>query len=1811
MALSAQLSDLPAGVRAIGDIPATRDAIYNSVLQAAANYAPAKNQRYSLRLVKPEYEGPATFSRAEEKRAVLEGRSLGRRLRGTWELITNDEQPQVLDSRRVTLASVPHMTDRGTFILNGSEYTLAHQMRLRPGIFTRVKESGEIESHINVAKGHGHRYFLEPESGVFRAQFGQARLPLMPILKALGATDKQIRDAWGNELFVANSKSTDQQTIKKLYAKISRGQSTDPEEMQTAIRKAFAEMTLDPEVTKRTLGEAYDRVDPEVILATTRKLLRVYRNEDETDDRDALAYQRTLGPEDIFAERLSRAGAEVRKALWRATMAGNLQKLPTGLFEKAVRGTLLDTGLGAPVEEINTAELLDQGVRVTRMGEGGIPSIDSIPDDARMVQPSHLGYVDPVHTPEGGRIGVDLRLSINTLKGPDGRLYARFIDAKTGKPGWKSTQETADAVVAFPGELESGRRFVRARVRGELQYVPREAVDLQFGHMSDAFGPLASLVPLKPAAFGQRVAMGSRFIAQALPLEKPEAPFVQAGVPGTDKSFEEIFGAAMGAMHSPAAGTVVDVTPGAITVRTQDGQTHNVELYDHHPFNRKTAVHNTPLVRVGQQVQKGQLLASSNFTDDNGTTALGTNARVAYIPWKGMNYEDAIVVSKSFADRSKSVHMYQNTLDLSPGVKSSKNAFVSIFPSKYDRRTLNNYDANGIIKVGTVVQPDEPLILAVKQRQVGPRLGRRKAAWADASVSWEHQNPGVVTDVFSGKHGMSVIVKTVNETQVGDKFAGRYGDKGVVAHIEDDENMPTDSAGRPFEVLLNPLGIISRGNPAQMLEAALGKIVERTGQPYKLVDFDDDRDLREFVERELSKHGLTSTEDIADPATGRAIRGVATGNRFIMKLHHTAESKAQGRATGGYTCFDDQTEVLTYRGWLPWAAVQLSDRLATVANGSLTYMHPTRLICEDFVGELCCYQGRYVDYAVTPNHRMYVQAAKRTRGYEFIPAADIVDRCVYVQQAGFDPDSGASGTFVLPPAPQPPRRQQYGPEYEARIIDLCDLAELAGWWVSEGSLGWIERGHSSEYHITISQYERANPDKFKRIEQLLRRLPFRWHYRKRLGRGRTGFKITSKQLAAFFRPYCDGPFEKRIPREIMSASKEARQRCFDAMIAGDGSITEDGYRRYSTTYERLAADFQELALRIGLGACVRRRRREHRDEYACGVIERRTTAQLHKLGNGPWGNIPGYHRRFYRGRVYCATMPTGLLYVRRNGLPLLVGNSEGAPAKGGETGAKRIGNLEVAALLSHGAFKTLYDAKAIRGQRNEQYWRQLMSGYTPPTPDVPFIYKKFLAGLQGAGINPIQSGTRINVMAMTAPAAQELTGKRELRNAETVDWRVERLSPVRGGLFDESLTGGHGGNRWSYISLYEPLPNPVMEEPIRRLLGLTQKQFEALLAGKTSVKRADGSEQTGPSGIKQLLSDINVDREIAQARIAMNSGRRTARDEAVRNLQYLLAAKKHNQHPKDWMLDRIPVLPPMFRPVSTIAATGTQLVDDPNYLYKEAWEANKALKDLHAVTDDVSAERLGLYNAFKAVVGLGEPIQRETREQSIRGILKHIFGNSPKVGTVQRKLLSANVDLVGRAAITPNPNLDMDQVALPIDKAWTIYQPFVVRRLVRRGAGRVKAMEEVKNRTKPALAALQQEMSERPVIINRAPVLHRYGVMAFWPQLTSGHTMEISPLITKGFGADFDGDAMQFHVPSHDDAVKEAAEKLLPSRNLFAVSSFDVHYVPPMEYQGGLWMASTRKNANAPRVFQTAADAVAAYRRGEIDVGQRVKIVET
>ena len=1372
------MEGVPSGVklRSFIDAPATRKAIMDNVLEAVKNRFPIEDDDVRLELKDVKYEGPTSYTLEQQKQAILNNRRLGCSIAGTWRL-TDKRTGQVLDERRDGVIRVPYYTDRGTIINNGNEYTVISQARLSPGVYVRRKQNGELESQFNVANGLGFRIGLDRSTGAMNMSIGQGHVPLYPILHALGVSDDDMRKSWGNDVANVNISKFDPHALDKVYARYA-GRKADmsrtPQEKALFITEALAGSKLDPGVVVRTLGlENVEGVTGPVMLRAAQKLLNINRGVEDPDERDNPRFSKFYGVEDMMRERIDKdAGRLTKSMLFRAKRDRSLARIGRNALAPYLDTFLSGSGLAMPGEEANPLSILTQQSRITRLGEGGISSPDLVTPEARNVQGDYLGYVDFISGPESFGIGIDVRAALGTMKGSDNRLYNKMMDLRTGKTRYVALDDAASHTVAFPGQDPNAPQLYAMR-KGVPTMVPRDEVDFMVPSFGNTVSMGINMNPMPTAVMATRQFYSSKFWEQYLPQKHGEIPLVDSLMDDGKTTYSEFYGRKIGCITAPFAGTVTKVTDNEITIRGKDGQTHTASLVKGLPFNRLSSISFTTQVKKGDEVAEGGILANSNFTDaKTGAMNMGRNLKVAVLPApEGVSsFEDAIVISEDAAKKLATSRTYNFEQETKNGITIARNKYLAAFPKAFTKEQAETIDDNGVVKVGTVLHRDDPMILAIgpkmlsaEDAQLGKLSSVLRNAITDKATKWEHDWPGVVTDVVYGPHGAKVLVNSEPPVKVGDKLCPEFSLKGVVGGILTMDKMPRDAVtNEPYDMLMNPMGFLSRIAPGQIMLMNLAKIAKKTGKQIRIPQIPPPEGWLAWTEKQMEAAGIQPTADVFDPQTGRTIKNVGDGYAYVKAFHHLAEKKFSARGVEGAYTQDEQ------------------------------------------------------------------------------------------------------------------------------------------------------------------------------------------------------------------------------------------------------------------------------------------------------------------------------------------------------------------PAKGGEEGAKRISGFDNLALLSHGATEVIKDSMRIRGQMNDEYWRRYRLGLPVEEPGVPFIYQKFLNTLRAGGVNVVEKGDVTSIMPQTDADIDELAQGRVLENAQMVD---SDFQPVRGGMFDLGKTGGMGGNRWSMITLPEAVPNPMMEEPVRRVLGLTAKKMEAILAGREEL-----NGKTGGDAIKDALSQVNIDNAIERARADMQNRRGSQRDNAIKVLGYLKAAKEMGMKPSDWMITRVPVLPPMFRPVAKMGDVA--LVPDMNELYKELIEMKQnyemLAKELPASA--LADERLAVYGAVKAAYGLGNSITTEGQAKNLKGAIRQVIGQIPKFGMAQSKVFSKTQDLVGRSVISPNRNLDMDQIGLPEDMAWTIFKPFVERKLVQRGYSplTVKGMIDEHNPT--ARHILEEVMDERPVLMDRAPTWHKFNIMAFRPHITKGRSINVCPLVCGGFNADFDGD---------------------------------------------------------------------------------------
>lgn len=1997
---------LPPNTYKVDDFETIRQTIFDDALNSLSNRFPLENDKYRLTVEDLGYDSIPKYTTLQQKEAVQSDKTLSAKIKGRWTLYDKNTGKIVSQSSRKTIMDVPYMTERGTFIRNGTEMTLPIQMRLVPGVYARMTDSGEAKAHINVKPGSGSQLSItmNPANPVFKVTQGTRNYKLYPLLKHMGISDEYLMNAWGKDIYKANY--DDFISGGGWYSAKTAAEENPYDE----ITKRVFRGDLDPLETEASLGKGYKTVDPDMMVAAASKLLRISKGEAESDNRDSLENQRFLMAPELIGERVRLdAGKVGQTLLWKISRSGDVNKIPAGALNKYINGLFTESRLAQAIEETNPLDAYMRATKVTRMGEGGISGVDTAPMSARLVHNTYKGFIDPTVSPEccanhlvmsnlgwieiskvtedtlvaclidgkleyhkpykvvsydfngelycynatatayevtgnhrmwsrlddfsdytfefaenifnthrifwsgadtytddskteitifantpdetyhfkkpyvgkvyclsvpGGlfytklpgkrpfwignslRAGLDSAIALNAVKGKDGFMYTPMINAISGRREYVNSLVASKVPVAFSEYRDSTQKYIPAMVGNKIEYLPKANVKYFIPNGDSLFALSSNLIPLKSGIKAGRLLMAQKHQTQAVSLSSRMAPYVQTEHPGDNTiSVEKSIGKLMGAVFSKGDGKVLSVTPDEMTVRYNDGTKETISLYNNYPLNRKSYYHNESRVKPGDIIKKGQVLASSNYTDENGVSALGTQLRTAWMPFKGENYLDAIIVSEDAAKKLSSEHLYHTGVDKDSTTTIDKNAYTSAFPTKFNKDQLATIDKDGIVKPGTTVKFGDPLILSYSKREATPGSLHR-ALVKDNVVTWEHEFPGYITDVVNSSKGVKVYTKAYLPLQTGDK------------------------------------------------------------------------------------------------------------------------------------CFSEDTDLLTETGWKNIKDVTLDDKIATLnpETNCFEYLYPDSLHKIPYNGPMYTIDTPQLKTCVTPYHNNFVQK-RHSDHFELIKAENCFNRRISFKKDGIW-NGKTVDTFTFPGLPNVKGFE------DPLTIDMASYLVLLGMFLSEGSCVWNEKHRN--YNVNIVQLK---PEGVLALKDAENKYNIGKYFE---SQGRLINR--DKRIVKYFMQFGHAK-DKFIPNHVFALSSDQQRLLLDWLMWGDGTIKDGLYKSYTTISERLANDIQRLCLHIGIAAHIKRRKklgggningRPIMGKYICynvKFVNKKLTPQI----NHGHAKVKQDFATYYNGYVYCPTMPKwNVVYTRRNGVPMWSGNcaaryankgvtarvvptsempiaADGKPidvifgptgivsrvnsaqlveamlgkvaaktgkryvlpgfmnenmvefakreleqagltdredltdpttgitipqitvgnsyivkmhhtaeSKGGaratgaytmdelpggqgHDGSKLLGNLILGAIIGHGCFvgstniltdhgymeignivkhrlpvnvysynkdtdtfeyrpvtnwfvysvddsemweiqttlndspirctkdhkfytpnglikasnlqcndpvyvgdsttisgpelsyviksapynrpdydtslvyditvehnhnfiaagvlvsnstEVLKDMKLVKGQKNTDFWRDFKLGRTPVMPSTPLIYDKFIASLQGAGINVHKEKNTTNIFALTNKDINDFAHA-EVKNSDT--YSANNMAPLPGGLFDPNIFGPNG-TQWGYIKLDEPVLNPVMEDPIKLILGLTEADLEAVISGNKKLPNG----LTGGIGLKKQLESINMKQAVQDALNDVKNATRTKRDKAVKKYRYLSSMLKHNASPADFMLDKIPVIPPRFRRISQ--SGDLTMVADANYLYRALMDNQQDVRDARNAglpEDMVGSGNLKIYKAFKAITGLSDPEDRKLQEKQISGLLKWVFGKgTPKAGAYQRNVVGGSLDVAGRNVITPNASFRLDEIGLPKKEAWTLYQDFVIRRLVQNGMDPLVATKEVTNKTKLAEDALRQVVSERPVLATRAPALHKYSIMAFRPRLVESETLQLNPAIQKPFNADHDGD---------------------------------------------------------------------------------------
>jgi DNA-directed RNA polymerase subunit beta len=843
---------------------------------------------------------------ADVKKALINGSSVMSKIDADVKLI-DKKTGKVVDSKRKTIMRVPDYTDKESFVVEGNSYVIPYQQRLRPGVYTLKKRNGEINSMFNLAKGRNFVQKID-KNGIFRVKIGTSHVSLYSLLHDAGVEDKEIEKAWGKELLAENKKTySPADSLKFIKSFYYGSKDVAGEDIKKMLNSALNEAKVDRNVVKNTLGVDKENADKELVLAASKKLLNVFRGDEEQDDRENMMFKQVIAPEDMLHEAfIKKSKDEINKMKFKLSNpdTGKVEDVMgsgSAMLTRPIKSFLSSAKASRLSEEYNPLMMHTATHFISPMGEGGVVDMRALNLDTKAVHQSQLGFIDPIVSPEGASVGVTLAVTGNSYIDETGAPAMKVINAKTGKEEIKTVSELWNSKVAYPISKERVKHDgVMVRYKNEdIKAKTKKDVDYIIPETGAMFAPSANMVAMMGSSDANRANMAQKHMQQALSLTDRDIPNVSVKVGGKD--YAETFNKDSRHLpYSPVDGTVTKIEDGNIYIKSGK-ETHRVGIAENMPLARKTFIHHDTNVKVGDKVKKGQRLADSNYTKD-GHLSLGKNIRTAWLSMPG-NRNDGLIISESASEMMTSEHMYKETVNVGAGEILDIKRFQTLFPKIVAKWGATNYDARGIIKKGSTVKYGQPLVLKLAKtdsKQIKSRLERVMHKPYKAIIdTWHHSDDGVVTDVSGGGGGVRITVKTKSKAKIGDKLSGRHGNKGVITKIIPDDQMPKSKDGEPVHLLMTSAGVISRTNAGSLLEAGLGKITEKTKKRYVLEHYEKPDNLK-FLEDEAKKHKVDMYETLINPETGKPFpQKVFVGNPYIMKLFKDSESGSSAVGVGG------------------------------------------------------------------------------------------------------------------------------------------------------------------------------------------------------------------------------------------------------------------------------------------------------------------------------------------------------------------------------------------------------------------------------------------------------------------------------------------------------------------------------------------------------------------------------------------------------------------------------------------------------------------------------------------------------------------------------------------------------------------------------------------------------------------------------------------------------------------------------------------------------------------------------------------------
>ena len=1503
------------------------------------------------------------------------------------------------------------------------------------------------------------------------------------------------------------------------------------------------------------------------IIESIRYLIKVKNGQGRIDDRDHLGNRRIRAIGELLANELHSGLVKMQKAIKDKLTTSNLNLetlMPLDLINsKMITSTILEfftSGqLSQFMDQTNPLSEVTHKRRLSALGEGGLVK-ERVGFEARDVHPTHYGRICPIETPEGQNIGLINTLSTFTHVNDLGFIEAPYRRVENGRVldevvYLTATQEDGHVIAPASTKLDAKGNIIEdlidTRVGGEITLSEKSRVTLIDLSPRMLVGVAASLIPFLEHDDANRALMGSNMQRQAVPLLIPDAPIVGTGI-------EKVIARdAWEAIKAKRAGVVEKVDAKNIYILCED---ENGAYIDSYPLqknlrtNQNTSFTQRPIVKVGDRVSEGQIIADGPSMD-SGELALGKNVRVAFMPWNGYNFEDAIVVSERLIkeDYFTSVHIYEKEIEareLKHGVEEITRDIPNVREDD-----VAHLDESGIVKIGTYVSggmilvgkvspkgevkstPEERLLRAIFGEKAGHVVNKslycppslegtvvdvkiltkkgyekderalsayeqekavldiehhdrltmldkeerlrinimlsKEALGSSASIEKKSYKKGDIIPqdeiasinrfalntliksypkavqqkynqikanfleqkkILGEEHleklsilekddilpsgvvkRVKIYVAAKRKLKVGDKMAGRHGNKGIVSNIVPAVDMPYTIDGEPVDIVLNPLGVPSRMNIGQILEVHLGLVGRNFGHQIAAMlenqtkTFIKDLRTKMLEIASVVSQNDTAMHDLIKNATDEELlayaRDWSNGVKFAIPVFEgISQDKFNKLFEMAKIAMDGKTDL--YDG-------KTGEKIRERVNVGYMYMLKLHHLVDEKVH------------------------ARSTGPYSLVTQQPVGGKALF-------------------------GGQRFG-EMEVWALEAYGAA------------------HTLKEMLTVKS------DDVKGREN--------------------AYKAITKGEAVG---------ESEIPETFYVLTKELQSLGLDVNIFGE-EVDEDGQPKpIVIEEEKRPKDFNTLQLVLASPDKIR--------SWSRGEVKKPETINYRTL-------------KPERDGLFCTKI-----------------------------------------------FGPVRDYECLCGK----YKKPRYKGIT----------------CEKCGVEVTSSKVRRSRM-----------GHIELVTPVAHIWYVSSLPSRIGTLLGVKMKDLE---RVLYYEAYivkepgEAFYDNESTKPVMKYDVLNEEQYQEI--SKRFEDRGFVA-QMGGSVVKELLEELDLTELLRSLKEEIkNTNAESKKKTIIKRLKVVESFVNSGNRPEWMMLTVLPVLPPDLRPLVALDG-GKFAVSDVNDLYRRVINRNQRLKrllELDAPEIIVRNEKRMLQEAVDALFDNGRNANavKGANKRPLKSLSEIIKG---KQGRFRQNLLGKRVDFSGRSVIVVGPNLRMDQCGLPKNMALELFKPHLLAKLEEKGYATTmkQAKKMIEQKSNEVWECLQEIVEGYPILLNRAPTLHKQSIQAFHPKLIDGKAIQLHPLVCSAFNADFDGDQMAVHVPLSQQAIAECKILMLSSMNILLPASGKAVAVPSQDMVLGLYYLSLEKNkvAGEHKIFGNINEIMIALDAQSLDINAKIRAI--